>query len=80
MNEIVFGKEQALLAGIAAKFFREKSSIEVVRDLIETETGFDEEVWDEMVDTGWNGMVIPEANGGIGFDMTELVTVVAVLS
>jgi alkylation response protein AidB-like acyl-CoA dehydrogenase len=76
MNEIVFGKEQALLAGIAAKFFREKSSIEVVRDLIETETGFDEEVWGEMVDAGWNGMVIPEANGGIGFDMTELVTVV----
>ncbi len=40
MSDIVFGKEQALLQGIAAKFFREKSSVEVVRDLIDTETGF----------------------------------------
>ena len=76
MNDIVFGKEQALLLGVAAKFFREKSSVEVVRDLIETETDFEEEVWVEMVDAGWNGMVIAEEHGGTGFGMTELVTVV----
>ena len=76
MNDIVFGKEQALLQGIAAKFFREKSSVEAVRELIETETGFDAEVWAEMVEVGWNGMVIPEAHGGSGFGMTELVAIV----
>ena len=58
MNDIVFGKEQALLLGIAAKFFREKSSVEVVRDLIETETGFEEEVWVEMVDAGCTHAVV----------------------
>ena len=75
-NEISFGREQGMLADIAGRFFAERHSMEVARDQLETEAGFDSGVWAEMVDAGWLDLVIPEAYEGAGLGMTELVTIV----
>ncbi|MEE2778195.1 MAG: acyl-CoA dehydrogenase family protein [Acidobacteriota bacterium] len=76
MSEIQFGREQAMLADIATRFFRDKHAIEAVREQLLADDGYDAGVWSEMVEAGWLDLVIPEAHGGAGFGMTELVTIV----
>ncbi len=62
-----FTDEQNELRSTAARFLEEKSSSEKVRELMETENGFDEATWKQIADLGWLGMAIPEEYGGVGF-------------
>jgi alkylation response protein AidB-like acyl-CoA dehydrogenase len=67
-----FTEEQQELRATAARFLEEKSSSAIVRQLMETETGFDEGTWKQMADLGWFGMAVPEAYGGLGFGFVEI--------
>ncbi len=67
-----FTDEQQELRSTAARFLEEKSSSATVRELMETDTGFDEGTWKQMADLGWTGMAIPEEYGGLGFGFVEL--------
>ena len=62
-----FSDEQAMILKSAREFCRKKSPIAAVRELLETDTGFDAKLWDEMVELGWPGASLPEEFGG--FDM-----------
>jgi alkylation response protein AidB-like acyl-CoA dehydrogenase len=44
-----------------------------VRQLMEHPTGVDEHLWQQMAALGWLGLRIPEAYGGSGLSMTDLV-------
>lgn len=65
-----------MLLDIATKFFRERSTIEDVRAQLTTETGYDAELWTEIAELGWTAIALPEAYGGIGAGLTDLVTIV----
>ena len=67
-----FSEEQNELRSTAARFLDEKSSSATVRELMESEQGFDEGTWKQMADLGWFGMAIPEEYGGIGFGFVEV--------
>jgi alkylation response protein AidB-like acyl-CoA dehydrogenase len=67
-----FSEEQQELRSTAARFLEEKSSSATVRELMESDTGFDEGTWKQMADLGWLGMAIPEEYGGVGFGFVEL--------
>lgn len=73
---ITFSEEQAQLLEIAEGFSRDKAPIATVRSLIESETGFDNDVWTEMASLGWLGIAIPEEFGGSGLSVAEVVTIV----
>ena len=73
---ITFSEEQGQLLEIAESFSRDKAPIATVRNLIESETGFDKDVWTEMVNLGWLGIAIPEEFGGSGLSVAEVVTIV----
>ncbi|HWL64408.1 MAG TPA: acyl-CoA dehydrogenase family protein [Actinomycetota bacterium] len=68
----VFTAEQQELRSMARKFLEETSSSSQVRSLIETAEGFDEGVWKQMAELGWQGIAIPEEYGGSGYTFTEL--------
>jgi alkylation response protein AidB-like acyl-CoA dehydrogenase len=68
----VFTEEQEELRASAKRFLEDRSSSHVVRQLMETEAGFDERTWKQMADLGWLGIAIPEAYGGLGFGFVEL--------
>ena len=59
-----FSEEQAMLLDVAREFCRNKSPIATVRAQLETESGFDSAIWDEMVALGWAGIALPESCGG----------------
>lgn len=71
-----FSEEQAMLLDVARQFCRDKSPMSRVRAQLETETGFEPVLWDEMVALGWAGIALPEAYGGSGMGIATLVPVV----
>ncbi|HYN84367.1 MAG TPA: acyl-CoA dehydrogenase family protein [Pyrinomonadaceae bacterium] len=46
-----------------------------VRELMETETAHDDELWREFAEQGWTGLVVPEEHGGLGLGLVELAAV-----
>ncbi len=73
---IEFSEEQAMLLDAATSFCNEKSPVAKVRTLLEEEAGFDADIWAEMATLGWQGLAIPEAYGGSGLGLAELVSIV----
>ena len=71
LGTLGFSEEQADLMESATRFCREKSPMEKVRQLIETETGYDADVWREVAELGWTGIAIPEEYGGVGLGVAE---------
>lgn len=71
-----FSEEQAMLLDVAREFCRDKSPIGEVRAQLETDTGYDQGLWDEMVSLGWTGIALPESCGGSGLSVAALVPVV----
>ena len=71
--KIGFDQEQTQFREVVSRFLRERSPIEVVRALMETEQGFDAELWKQTCgEVGLAGIHIPEEYGGAGFGPVEL--------
>jgi alkylation response protein AidB-like acyl-CoA dehydrogenase len=69
-----FTDEQEELRRSVRRFLADKSPESEVRRLMETEAGFDLDVWGQMADQlGLTGLAIPEKYGGSGFSYVELV-------
>ena len=68
-----FTEEQDELRSTIRAFMEAKSSEEAVREQMETDTGFDADVWTQMAEQmGLQGLHIPEEYGGSGFGYVEL--------
>jgi alkylation response protein AidB-like acyl-CoA dehydrogenase len=68
-------KAQKLLQQSARDFFARECQPERVRELMETDTAFDEKLWRAMADQGWTGLIIPEEFGGLGLNLVDLIAV-----
>ncbi len=68
-----FSEEQEMLRDTARSWLETKAPSEKVRELMETDRGFDEAQWSEVAQMGWPAMHIPEEYGGAGFSYLELV-------
>lgn len=75
LGGIGYSEEQIELLDVATDFCRERSPIDKVRALLDSDTGFDRAVWDEMAELGWLGIAIPEERGGVGLSLAEVVPV-----
>jgi alkylation response protein AidB-like acyl-CoA dehydrogenase len=64
--------EQRELRASVRRFLAEKSSLPAVRELMETERGYDDAVWRQAgSQLGLVGIAIPEEYGGAGFTFVE---------
>ena len=75
-KKIDFSEEQGMLLDVARQFVKDKSPGSEVRKLLESEAGFSEPVWQELVDLGWTGINLPESVGGSGLGIAALIPVV----
>ncbi len=71
-----FSEEQEELRKVVRDFLNAKSDEPTVRELMDTESGYDEAVWTQMAEQmGLQGLVIPEEYGGSGYSFVELIVV-----
>ncbi len=71
-----FSEEQETLREFVRNFLEEKSAEAAVREQMETDDGFDPDVWQQMSEQmGLQSLIIPEEFGGQGFGYVELIVV-----
>ena len=71
-----FGEEQELIASSALDLLSSRCSFDNVREWMESETGYDPDLWREMAELGWLGIGIPEEYGGSAMGAVEQVSVI----
>ncbi len=68
-----FTEEQEQLRQFVRQFMEEKSSESAVREMMETDSGYDPKVWSQMSEQmGLPSLIIPEEFGGQGYSFVEL--------
>lgn len=69
---LVFSEEQEMLKKMARDFLTDKCPKTLVKELEGDEKGYSSQLWQEMADLGWMGLVIPEEYGGGGMSFLDL--------
>ncbi|HWM62396.1 MAG TPA: acyl-CoA dehydrogenase family protein [Solirubrobacterales bacterium] len=64
--------EQQAIRSTARDFLAARYKSERVRELAESEHGFEQSDWEEMAGLGWTGLALPEEWGGQGLGIVEL--------
>jgi alkylation response protein AidB-like acyl-CoA dehydrogenase len=64
--------EQQAIRSTAHDFLASRMKSERMRQLAESESGFDAELWREMAELGWAGLALPEEWGGQGLGIVDL--------
>jgi alkylation response protein AidB-like acyl-CoA dehydrogenase len=79
--QLVLTEDQELLAKTASDFVRTHSPIKRARALRDARdpVGFSRDLWKQMADLGWVGILIPEEYGGAGMGLADLAVVLEAL-
>ena len=64
--------EQQAIRSTARDFLAARYKSERIRELAESEHGFEQSDWQEMAELGWTGLALPEEWGGQGLGIVEL--------
>jgi alkylation response protein AidB-like acyl-CoA dehydrogenase len=70
-----FSEDQELLRKSAADFLAKECPMTYVRQMMEDERGYSDELWNKMAELGWMGLIYPEEFGGAGLNMVDLVVI-----
>jgi alkylation response protein AidB-like acyl-CoA dehydrogenase len=77
--DFAFNEEQEELRSIAQSFLEDHSGSEQVRQAMESELGYDPQLWRQLGgELGWTSVIIPEEYGGLGLSYVELVALLEV--
>ncbi len=73
-----FGMDEqtAIVKDTARRFFREQCPSARLREILATEEGYSKDVWRQMAELGWLGLVNDEAYGGSGGTFLDLFALV----
>jgi len=66
-------EEQQLLKSSARDFFEKEFTKTKVKEMEDDSIGHDPEVWKQMADLGWLGLMIPEEYGGVELGFMDMV-------
>jgi len=70
--DLALSEEQEMVKKMARDFLTDKLPKAVVKEMEESELGYSPELWQEMVELGWVGLVFPEKYGGGGMGFLDL--------
>lgn len=73
--DFTFSPEQEALRAAVRDFVEREGGRELVRTAVEDEARLPDRVWGRMAELGWAGLLIPEAHGGTGLGLVDLVVV-----
>ena len=69
---LALSEEQEMLKAMAREFLTDKLPKAVVREIEESELGYSADLWREIAELGWVGLVFPEQYGGSGMGFLDL--------
>jgi alkylation response protein AidB-like acyl-CoA dehydrogenase len=72
-----FTDDQEAIKRTAHDFLAARYKSETIRQLAEDERGFTEAQWQELVELGWPGMIVPEEHEGLGLGAVALLLIAA---
>jgi alkylation response protein AidB-like acyl-CoA dehydrogenase len=64
--------EQQAIRATAKDFLAARYKSDRIRELADSEAGFEQSDWDEMAELGWTGLALPEEWGGQGLGIVDL--------
>lgn len=66
---LVLNDDQVMLQDAARGFVTEKAPVAALRKIRDEKVadGFDRDLWRQMAEMGWTGVLVPEDQGGLGF-------------
>ncbi len=67
--------EQQAIKSTAREFLAARYKSERIRELGQSEHGFEQSGWEEMAELGWPGLALPEEWGGQGLGIVELAVI-----
>jgi alkylation response protein AidB-like acyl-CoA dehydrogenase len=70
-----FSDDQQAIKRTARDFLAARYPLAEVRRLAEDERGFTDEQWQQLVELGWSGVIVPEERGGLGLGVVELIVI-----
>jgi len=78
--DFTFNEEQQELRSIATSFLADNAGPEQLREAMESELGYDPQLWKQMgTELGWTSVIIPEEYGGLGLSYVELIALMEVM-
>jgi len=71
---LVLNDEQLMLRDAARHFLTERAPVSHLREIRDSgnKDGFSRELWNEFVELGWTGILVPEEYGGLGYGFTGI--------
>ncbi len=73
--EFTFNDDQEQLREAVRDFMARTAPVHETRLLWDDDRGFRDETWGLMAELGWTGLLVPEAAGGLGLGLVDLVPV-----
>jgi alkylation response protein AidB-like acyl-CoA dehydrogenase len=73
--EFTFSDDQDALREVVRSFLEAESPSGYWRRMLEDDRGFTDAIWDKIVELGWTGLLVPEAQGGLGLGIVDMVVV-----
>ena len=69
--EFELSADQLALQEAATEMLAQRSDSAAVRRVVDTGGGWDRDLWAELVEQGWAGLLVPEDLGGVGLGWVE---------
>ncbi len=70
--DLGLSEEQEMLREFSRDFLEKECPEALVREMEEDEKGYSPELWQQMADQGWAGLIVPDNYGGVGMTFMEL--------
>ena len=74
-----FSTEQKMIKDEAMKFLKKECSYDRVKELEESEQGYDPRMWKKMADLGWMALMFPKEYGGDGGQFIDIALILEAL-
>lgn len=70
---MILSEEQQMLADLAERLFQDKASIVTLREIRagSRDEEYDTALWQAMIESGFTGILVPEAQGGLAFGLVS---------
>jgi alkylation response protein AidB-like acyl-CoA dehydrogenase len=73
--EFTFSDDQDALRDAVRTFLRNDAPGSYIRAMAEDPRGVTDELWQRLADLGWPGLLVPEAQGGLGLGLVDMTVV-----